>query len=77
VRVAPGITPDLVDSEPRLIVECDSWMFHAEKSAFRRNMKRYNTLVPRGWRVLRIAWEHAMKHPDYVRDVLATAARRT
>ena len=66
-----------MDSELRLIVECDSWMFHAEKSAFRRDMERYNTLVLRGWRVLRIGWEHAMKHPDYVRDVLATAARRT
>ena len=67
----PGITPDLVDGELRLIVECDSWMFHAEKSAFRRDMERYNTLVLRGWRVLRIGWEHAMKQPDYVRDVLA------
>jgi len=75
VPVAPGLTPDLVDRRLRIVVECDSWTFHAEKGAFRRDMERYNELALDGWLVLRIGWHHAMKRPAYVREILERAVR--
>jgi len=73
VRVLPGITPDLVDRELRVVVECDSWRFHADKESFRRDMERYNELALAGWLVLRINWTHAMKRPAYVRGLFEEA----
>jgi very-short-patch-repair endonuclease len=77
VRVADGITPDLVDVDLQVIVECDSWTYHAEKSAFRRDLERYNELSLAGWLVLRVDRDHAVSRPDYVRELLvrAVAAR--
>jgi len=75
VEVAPNLTPDLVDRRLRLVVECDSFGFHAGRVEFKRDMERYNTLVRRGWQVLRIAWEHAYFEPDYVRYLLADLAQ--
>jgi very-short-patch-repair endonuclease len=74
VTVAPSITPDLVDVDRRLVVECDSWTYHAEKSAFRRDQERFNDLVLAGWTVLRFGYDHAMRSPDYVRRILVRAA---
>lgn len=76
VRVAPGITPDLVDQRLRIAIECDSWTYHAEKSAFRRDLERYNTLALDGWLVLRINLEHATQRPGYVRDLMVRAVAR-
>lgn len=73
VKVAPGITPDLVDERLRIAIECDSWTYHAEKSAFRRDLERYNTLVVDGWLVLRVNLEHATQRPAYVRDLMVRA----
>lgn len=77
VRVADGITPDLVDRTLRIVVECDSWTYHAEKSAFRRDLERYNELALDGWLVLRVDRQHAVGRPAYVRDLMvrAVAAR--
>lgn len=44
------VRPDLVDVGRRLVVEADSWTYHAERSAFSRDMLRYNALVVEGWR---------------------------
>jgi very-short-patch-repair endonuclease len=73
VPVLPGVTPDLVDERRRLVVECDSWTYHAEKSAFRRDQERFNAVALAGWLVLRFGDEHALRSPDYVRRVLAEA----
>jgi very-short-patch-repair endonuclease len=67
------VTPDLVDAGRRLVVEADSWTYHAEKSAFSRDMWRYNALVVAGWRVLRFTREMVMDQPDRVRAVLRAA----
>jgi very-short-patch-repair endonuclease len=73
VRVADGITPDLVDRTLRVVVECDSWTYHAEKSAFRHDLERYNELALDGWLVLRVDRDHAMSRPEYVRGLLVRA----
>ncbi len=77
VHVADGITPDLVDARLRIVVECDSWTYHAEKTAFRRDLERYNELTIDGWLVLRVNLDHANDRPAYVRDLMlrAVAAR--
>jgi very-short-patch-repair endonuclease len=73
--VAPSITCDLVDEARRIVVECDSWTYHAEKSAFHRDLERYNALALDGWLVLRFDRRHAMDDPDHIRRQLVRAAR--
>ena len=75
VRVADGSTPDLVDTAHRIVVECDSWTYHAERSAFRRDLERYNELSLAGWLVIRVDREHATERPECVRDLLVRAVR--
>jgi very-short-patch-repair endonuclease len=62
--------PDLVDVARRLVIEGDSHTFHTEPVAFAQDCERYNTLVLRGWRVVRFTWEHVMRQERYVRSVL-------
>ena len=63
-------TPDLVDEELGLVVECDSFKFHSNRSAVVNDVERYNAVELRGLGLLRFAWEHAMLRQDYVRDTL-------
>lgn len=62
--------PDLVDRERRLVVECESFEFHAVREGFRKDVRRYTLLVADGWQVLRFIWEDVMFRPQEVRDVL-------
>ena len=62
--------PDLVDRERRIVVECDSFEFHAVREGFRKDVRRYTLLVADGWTVLRFIWEDVMFRPEWVRDVL-------
>jgi hypothetical protein len=73
VTVLPGITCYLVDDALGIVVECDSWTYHAEKSAFARDMERYNALVLAGRLVLRIGRPLAVSNPDQVRRHLVAA----
>ena len=59
----------------RLVLEADSWTFHATRKAHRRDCARYNLLVIRGWRVLRFTWEQVLHDQAYVRWVLAELTR--
>lgn len=68
---------DLADERLRLVLEADSFEFHGDRGALRRDCERYNILTLGGWTVLRFAWEHVMFHPDYVRSVLVAAAGQT
>lgn len=61
---------DLVDRQRRVVVEAESFSFHARRGDLRRDCRRYTKLVLLGWRVLRFAWEDVMHHPDYVRESL-------
>lgn len=69
------VHPDLTDVSRRLVLEADSWTFHATRSAHRRDCARYNLLVVHGWLVLRFTWEQVMLEPAYVRWVLDQVRR--
>lgn len=74
-RVLPSIICDLVDHRCRIVVECDSWTYHAEKSAFHRDLQRYNSLAVAGWLILRFDRTHALERPEYVEREMAAAVR--
>ena len=65
-----NVRPDLVDVELGVILEADSFEWHGDRRALRRDARRYNLLVVDGWIVLRFAWEDVMFDQEYVRDVL-------
>lgn len=67
--------PDLVDRRRRIIVEADSFEFHAGTAAFARDMERYNSFVADDFLVLRFAWRHAMFEQDYVHATVSAALR--
>ncbi len=62
--------PDLVDLERRIVIECDSFEFHASREGFRKDVRRYTLLVADGWVVLRFTWEDVMFRPAWVRALL-------
>lgn len=66
------VRPDLVDADLRLVLEADSHTWHSSREALRRDCRRYNALVLRGWTVLRFTWEDVMFQAD---DVRADVAR--
>ena len=61
---------DLVDTDLRIVIECDSWEFHSGEDLFRQDVRRYTDMVRRDWMVVRFVWEDAMHRPDRIRDVL-------
>ncbi len=65
--------PDLVDVDLRIVIEADSFAWHGDRAALRRDARRYNAFVVHGWLVLRFAWEDVMHDPSYVREVLTAA----
>jgi very-short-patch-repair endonuclease len=71
------IHPDVVDVERRVVLEADSWEFHATKDAFQRDCWRYTSLTADGWLVLRFTWWQVMDQPDWVREVLERIVART
>ena len=58
--------PDLVDPLSGIVLEADSWGFHASRDDHDRDCVRYNALTATGWRVLRFTYEHVMSSPRYV-----------
>ncbi len=68
----PGIGhADLGDPGLRLLIEADSFEFHALREAFTYDIRRYTAMVRAGWTVLRFCWDDVMKRPRLVRDTLA------
>ena len=65
--------PDLVDERLGIALEADSFEWHGHRAALRRDARRYNALVVRGWLVLRFAWEDVMFDQAWVRSVLEAA----
>lgn len=68
--------PDLVDPTRMLVLEADSWRFHASQQGHARDCRRYNALALAGWLVLRFSWDQVMHAPDYVRQILADVVTR-
>jgi very-short-patch-repair endonuclease len=76
------VHPDAVDSGRRIVLEADSWEFHAGRDAHARDCRRYTLLVVHGWMVLRFTWRQVMHETDFVRWCLVwlvggTPTRRT
>ncbi len=71
------VRPDLVDRRRRIVLEADSFAWHGDRAALRRDARRYDLLVINGWTVLRFAWEDVMHDQEWVRSVLLAAVRRT
>jgi very-short-patch-repair endonuclease len=71
------IHPDVVDVDRRIVLEADSWEFHATKDAFQRDCWRYTSLTADGWTVLRFTWWQVMEQPDWVREVIERVVART
>lgn len=57
---------DLGDRRTRVVLEADSYEFHAGRSEHDADCERYDDLVVRGWIVLRFTWEKVMHRPEYV-----------
>ena len=62
--------PDLVDDDLGIVVEADSFEWHGDRVALRRDCRRYDLLVAGGWVVLRFAWEDVMFDPSFVVTIL-------
>lgn len=81
VRIRGGlglaVRPDLVDRRLRLVLEADSFEWHGDRAALRRDARRYDLLLADGWVVLRFAWEDVMHDHAWVRSVLEATVART
>lgn len=66
---------DLADEGRRLVIEAESFAFHADRRGFRRDIRRYSELVVFGWTVLRFTWEDVTLQPAYVRWALESWRR--
>lgn len=75
--VTPWARPDLVDEDLRIVLECDSFEWHGERAALRRDARRYDQLVVDDWIVLRFAWEDVMFDPAFVLEMLRGAVALT
>ncbi|TQL69838.1 uncharacterized protein DUF559 [Nocardioides albertanoniae] len=60
------VHPDLVDPINGIILEADSWGFHADKETHDRDCQRYTMLASDGWIVLRFTYDQVMLQPEYV-----------
>jgi very-short-patch-repair endonuclease len=58
-----------------MVLEAESFEWHGDRAALRRDARRYNAMVVDGWLVLRFSWEDVMFQPEYVRAVLVAAGR--
>jgi very-short-patch-repair endonuclease len=67
---------DLGDDELQIVIEAESFEFHGDKAALRRDCVRYTELGARGWMVLRFTWEQVMFHGEWVRRMIGMAVRR-
>ena len=65
--------PDVVFPEQKLIIEVDSWSWHADKQRRRADARRQNHLERLGWTVLRFFWEDVVHDPEYVLGEILSA----
>ncbi|MFZ5870306.1 MAG: DUF559 domain-containing protein [Actinomycetota bacterium] len=66
---------DLADRRRRIVLEADSFEWHGDRKALRRDCRRYDELVRAGWVVLRFAWEDVMGDPGWVAAVIRDVVR--
>lgn len=68
---------DLADPRLGIVAEAESFEWHGDRAALRRDSRRYDLLVANGWDVLRFSWEDVMHDQDFVRAVLRATVVRT
>ena len=71
-----SVRPDLVDERLRLAIEAESFAWHGDRRALRRDCQRYTLLAVHGWMLARFAWEDVMHDAAYVRDTLTALVQR-
>ena len=64
-----------MDEDLGVVLEADSFEWHGDRAALRRDARRYDLMVVNGWLVLRFAWEDVMFDQDHVRSVLVAVVR--
>ncbi|HSX67571.1 hypothetical protein [Nocardioides sp.] len=64
---------DLVDHRLGIAVECESWLWHGDEDAWRKDVRRYTRMALEGWIVVRLLWHDVMYRPDIVREQLIAA----
>jgi hypothetical protein len=70
------VTPDLYDEALGLVIEADSWLFHASTpESFTNDIWRYTTMVADGLVVARFGHQHVMHEQDWVTDCLTSIVR--
>lgn len=74
-----GMKVDAAWPRERLVVELDSWAFHADRGAFREDRERDVRLARAGFTAVRFTYAHVTSRPTWVvetvRDLLARADR--
>lgn len=64
----------------KVALECDGYAWHAERSQFEKDRRRWSTLTRMGWRVAVVTWFDVTADPGYVvalvADLLAAAHNR-
>lgn len=68
----PVARADLAYADAMVWIEYDGYEVHSERSAFRRDRRRQNTLVGRGWLVLRFA-DLDLRRPHLIADQVRAA----
>ncbi|HSF26316.1 MAG TPA: DUF559 domain-containing protein [Actinomycetes bacterium] len=63
---------DLANVRLRIVIECDGFAWHGQRSALVRDCRRYDELTAHGWAVLRLAWEQVMFEPEWVLATVQT-----
>lgn len=63
---------DLAHVGLRIVIECDGFAWHGQRSALVRDCRRYDELTAHGWAVLRLAWEQVMFEPEWVLATIQT-----
>lgn len=67
---------DLADLRLSLVIEAESFEFHATPEGFAKDIRRYTALVAQGWTVIRFTWAEVMHEPAWVRHVLTALVER-
>lgn len=63
----------------RVILECDGYEFHADRTVFQKDRRRWSSISRVGWYVGVVTWFDVTCDPDYVvalvRDLMAVSAQ--
>ena len=67
---------DLLDRRRGIVIEAESFEFHAGRDAMRRDVQRYTACTRLGLVVVRFLWEEVMFRPEHVKAVLVDVTTR-